>query len=130
MGKLTQVIFICSPYKPEADDPSEAAKEVQNNIKMARLSAEMVTLTDDVPLAPVLYFNQFLRGESNAEKWLKFALHWLDWSDELWVVGHRIDADMVSCINRAKELDIPIKCVQNPETTLKQLMDEVLQEKR
>ena len=64
-----------------------------------------------LPLAPHLYFTQFLEDgdEKEREEGMALGMRWLAVSDELWVFGERISKGMSIEIEKAKRKGQPIR---------------------
>ena len=56
-----------------------------------------------LPLAPHLYFTQFLKDEDAQERatGIRFGMEWLEAADEVWVFGESISEGMAAEIKRA-----------------------------
>jgi len=50
-------VFICSPYRPVGEDPET---ELRKNIDQAKRACRLAVSRGLIPLAPHLYFTQFL----------------------------------------------------------------------
>lgn len=102
-GKRTRLVYICSRYK---DDPDRNVQKAQEYCR------EALELWPDVlPLAPHVYFTQFLDDSVPRERALGLAagISLLDICDELWVYGMENPSEgMAAEIAYAKEHGIPI----------------------
>ncbi len=60
---------------------------------------------------PHLYFTQFLKDEDAQERntGMKLRMRWLEEADELWVFSNTISRGMVAEIERAHELNKPVR---------------------
>ena len=56
----TRLVFICSPYRPQSDDPAEQARELLRNIKLAKIGCRLPLNTAVPPITPHLLYPQFL----------------------------------------------------------------------
>lgn len=116
-GKRTRLVYICSRYKDAPD------RNVQKAQEYCREALEL--WPDVLPLAPHVYFTQFLDDSVPRERALGLAagISLLDMCDELWVYGlDNPSAGMIAEIEHAKEHGIPVidaaelyKTVRNPE---------------
>ena len=106
-------VVISSPYRAVSDDPLQRAQEKQRNILMARAACRLALRRDYVPIAPHLYFPQFLRDDEPAERrvGIETALRCIGYCDELWAIGDRISEGMADEIAYANEIGIPIRCI-------------------
>lgn len=98
-------IFISSPL----------AGDYNNNIKNAQQYCREVLLQGYIPLAPHVYYTNFLKEENEVERQLgmDIGLRWLAESDELWVYNYNgISKGMKVEIEMAKRLNIPIKYME------------------
>lgn len=95
-------IFVSSPL----------AGDYKNNIKKAQEYCREVLLQGYMPLAPHVYYTNFLQEENEAERQLgmDMGLRWLAESDEIWVFNQNgISKGMQVEIDMATKLNIPIK---------------------
>lgn len=69
-----------------------------------------------LPLAPHLYFTQFLKDEDAQERatGIRFGMEWLEAADEVWVFGESISEGMAAEIKRAYELKKPVRNLPEP----------------
>lgn len=105
--RLTKkMIYVCSPYRAETDE------EVKNNVDYAIGSCRYVidNVPDAVPLAPHIYFTQFLNDRAAADrlKGIEAGIALLGLCDELWVFGEKISDGMAAEIAYAKKAGIPV----------------------
>lgn len=119
-GKRTRLVYICSRYK---DDPDWNVQKAQEYCREA-----MELWSDVLPLAPHVYFTQFLDDRVERERALGLAagISLLDMCDELWVYGlDNPSVGMAAEIEHAREHGIPVidaaelyKAGRNPEQAL------------
>ena len=97
----TKKVFICSPYKGN----------VEKNTARARVYCRFAFDSGFVPVAPHLYFPQFLDDNDKDERaaGCKYGLEQLWQCRELWVFGERISDGMRAEIELAKDLKIPVR---------------------
>ena len=97
---LTRVIrqnrfaYICSPYR---DNP-------RVNVMRARQYCKFAVSKGRIPLAPHLYFPQFLSEIDEREKAMSMNLELLRLCGEVWVFGERITEGMETEIAHAERL--------------------------
>lgn len=110
MKQKHRKVFICSPFRPEGRTKEEQEKDLDLNIKAARKACMMAVENGYLPLAPHLYFPQFLSDGDAGERELgiRFGKEWLDECDELWVIGTKVTEGMESEIAMADEKGIPV----------------------
>lgn len=101
-------VFICSPYRASNPDPVGRAREIQNNLDLAREGCRIAVERGYVPIAPHLFFPQFLCEETERDIGIQMGLGLLDECDELWMLGRRVTDGMAKEISYAKEHNIPI----------------------
>ena len=83
-----------------------------------------------LPLAPHLYFTQFLKDEEAQERatGIRFGMECLEAADEVWVFGETISEGMAAEIKRAHELQKPVCNLPEPgrmvELLLKRLSEQ------
>ena len=102
-SKHTRLVYICSRYK---DDPERNVQKAQEYCREA-----MELWPDVLPLAPHVYFTQFLDDSVPRERAIGLAagISLLDMCDELWVYGMQNPSEgMAAEIAYAKEHGIPI----------------------
>lgn len=120
-----KLVFICSPYRADGDDPLERAKAIQQNIQMARTGCRIAVERGFIPIAPHLYFPQFLSEETERDVGIGMGLNMLGLCDELWVLGRRVSDGMAKEISCARKLGLPVRIMENPETGAERLMKAV-----
>ena len=72
-NKKTRV-YICSPFRPVSTDPILRANEVIDNLKLAKNACTFATLRGCEPIAPHLYYPQFLNDDDEYERALGMSL--------------------------------------------------------
>lgn len=80
-----------------------------------------------LPLAPHLYFTQFLKDEDAQERatGIRFGMEWLEAADEVWVFGESISEGMAAEIKRAYPRRKPIKKTRKVEEAVDKPEDPV-----
>ena len=93
-------IFVCSPLR---------GNEASNKAK-ARQYCRDIALAGDIPIAPHIYFTQFLFDANDAERSMGIAAGTalLTLCDEVHVFGKRISTGMCAEIEVAKMCGIPV----------------------
>lgn len=93
-------IFICSPYRGDTE----------NNLILARYWCKQAIEQEDLPIAPHLYFPQFLDDNDSDQRELgiRYGLSLLKQCDELWICGCTITEGMSQEISCAVKLGIHI----------------------
>ena len=97
---LTRVIrqnrfaYICSPYR---DNP-------RVNIMRARHYCKFAVSKGRIPIAPHLYFPQFMSEEMERERVMQMNFELLKLCSEVWVFGDRITEGMEAELARAGRL--------------------------
>ena len=86
---LPRKIFVCSPYRPTSQDEKCRKDELEANIRRAKMACRILSTPGFLPLAPHLYFTQFLKDEEKQERntGIQLGMQWLEEADELWVFG-------------------------------------------
>ena len=102
--------FICSPFRPRGATARQKAEDLRHNRQLARLACGYAVSRGYMPLAPHLFFPEFLSEDVPGEReaGIQFGLDWLSGCDELWVIGNRITEGMKREIAVAEELGIPV----------------------
>ena len=69
-----KLVYICSPLRPILTNEPERTEELNTNIKLARDACTLAVYRGFLPVAPHLYFPQFLNDDVAAERNLGLAL--------------------------------------------------------
>lgn len=103
-------VYICSPFRPISTDPVLAANELIDNLKLAKDACTFATLRGCEPIAPHLYYPQFLNDNDDYERALgmELGINALRTCNELWIISPRISSGMSTEIRTAKQLGIPV----------------------
>ena len=123
-------IFVCSPYRPTSKTEECRKDELMANINRAKTACRILTTLGFLPMAPHLYFTQFLKDEDAQERatGIRFGMQWLEAADEVWVFGETISEGMAAEIKRAHELQKPVCNLPEPgrmvELLLKRLSEQ------
>lgn len=90
-------VYVCSPY----------SGNVEHNIEKAKDFCNEVLLEGNMPIAPHLYFTQFMddNNPTQREKALEFNKVLIDFCDELAVFGDHISSGMAEEIKYASSTD-------------------------
>ena len=97
---LTRVIrqnrftYICSPYR---DNP-------RVNVMRARHYCKFTVSKGRIPIAPHLYFPQFMSEEMERERVMQMNFELLKLCGEVWVFGEQITEGMAMEIERARKV--------------------------
>ena len=104
------LIYICSPYRPRADNEKERAIELEQNLKVARDACTLAAYRGHIPVAPHLYFPQFLDDNKPIERYCgtNMGLELLGSCTELWIITPRISEGMSAEIKAARKKNIPV----------------------
>lgn len=94
-------IFICSPFRGD----------IEENTKAAQFFAKVIIGTGRIPIAPHLYFPQFLDEGNPNERMngIEMGLELMDVCDEVYVLGFNITEGMRFELNHAREKRIPVR---------------------
>ena len=109
-------IFVCSPYRPASKAEECKKDELMANINRAKTACRILTTLGFLPMAPHLYFTQFLKDEDAQERntGMKLGMRWLEEADELCVFGNTISEGMAAEIEKAHELNKPVRNLPEP----------------
>lgn len=120
-------IFVCSPYRPTAEDPKCQKSQLEANIYRAKTACRILSTLGFLPLAPHLYFTQFLKDEEKKEReiGMKLGLRWLEEADELWVFGDTVSEGMTAEIEKAHELNKPVRNLSEPGRVIELLLKSI-----
>lgn len=100
-------IYICSPYR--GDGTCSARKE---NVARARQYARQAALMGYIPIAPHLYFTQYLDDNVPQERQLglKFGIELLQECAELWCFGLDSPSEgMRAELDAARKYGVPVR---------------------
>lgn len=94
-------IYICSPYRGN----------IKTNIRNAQECCRKAVLRHHLPIAPHLYFPQFLNDKDESERALgiNYAMSLLNKCDQLWICSDKISEGMSAEIAEAKKLGIRVR---------------------
>ena len=98
------------------------------NINCAKTACRILTTLGFLPMAPHLYFTQFLKDEDAQERntGMKLGMHWLEEADELWVFGNTISEGMATEIEKAHELNKkPVRNLPEPGRVVELLLKSI-----
>ena len=98
--KEAPFVYICSPYR---SDP-------RMNVLRARRYCRFAVGKGRIPLAPHLFFPQFLSESSERDVAFRMNFELLKLCDEIWVFGDELSEGMVLELSRAKTLCKTIRC--------------------
>lgn len=120
-------IFVCSPYRPTSETEACRKCELESNIKRAKTACRFLSTLGFLPLAPHLYFTQFLKDRRAHERdtGIKLGLRWLEEADEVWVFGNKISEGMAVEIKKAHELNKPVRNLPEPERAIELLVKHI-----
>lgn len=93
-------IFICSPYRGD----------IKNNVEVTKYWCKQVIDDGNIPVAPHLYFPQFLNDDDSSERQLglELSIHLLKTCDELWICSADVTEGMSHEIAVAVQQNIQI----------------------
>lgn len=124
---VPKIVFICSPYRPTAKDVEDQTDELESNIDRARKACGIAATLGFMPLAPHLYFTQFLNDgdKQQREKGMAYGMQWLERADEVWVFGDKVSAGMKAEIKRAGELGKTVRKLPEPSRLVELMLKEL-----
>ena len=105
------LVYICSPLRPVSPDVSAHPDELKANLRLACDACTFAAVRGFIPVAPHLYFPQFLDDNKPAERTLgmDMGLELLRKCEALWIVSRRISYGMSAEIKEAQKHGIPVK---------------------
>lgn len=108
--KKQKHVYICSPLRPVSTDPILRANELIDNLKLAKDACTFAALRGCDPVAPHLFYPQFLDDNDPTERALgmELGLKALRSCDELWIISPRISSGMSAEIKEAQKYGIPV----------------------
>lgn len=124
MSNAITTIFVCSPYRAMSKDPATAKAQLAANIERAKMACRMLAKLGYLPLAPHLYFTQFLEDGDAGERaeGMVLGMEWLAQADELWAFGDEITDGMSQEISAAKEMNKPVRMMPEPSQLITDLL--------
>ena len=83
--------------------------DVEKNLKLAKFAARVLINSGYIPIAPHLYFPQFLDDNDQYEriKGIKMGVELMKECDRMWIIGTTITNGMEYEINEAKKAKVP-----------------------
>ena len=105
------LVYICSPLRPVSPDVSAHPDELKANIRLACDAYTFAAVRGFIPIAPHLYFPQYLDDNKPMERTLgmNMGLELLRKCEALWIVSHRISYGMSAEIKEAQKYSIQVK---------------------
>ena len=94
IARENKFVYICSPYR---NNP-------RANVMRARNYCKFAVTRGKIPLAPHLYFPQFMSETAERDKAMRMNFELLKLCGELWVFGDEITEGMAAEIARAKKV--------------------------
>ena len=94
VARQNRFTYICSPYR---DNP-------RVNIMRARQYCKFAVSKGRIPLAPHLYFPQFMSDATEREAAMQMNFELLRLCNEVWVFGDKITEGMAAEIERARKV--------------------------
>ena len=103
-------VYICSPFRPISTNPILTANELIDNLKLAKDACTFAALRGCEPVAPHLYYPQFLNDDDEVERTLgmELGIRALRSCDELWIMSCRISSGMSAEIKEAQKCGIRV----------------------
>ena len=79
-------VYICSPLRPRGETEEERKKDLHRNQQLARFACRYATEHGYMPLAPHIYFTQFMDDDDpqDREDGIRYGLKWLEDCEEIW----------------------------------------------
>lgn len=105
-----KLVYICSPLRPVSPTVTDHPDELANNIKLACDACTLAAYRGFIPVAPHIYFPQFLSDDVDSERsiGMNMGLELLRNCDELWIISPRISSGMSAEIKEAQKCGIPV----------------------
>ncbi len=120
-------VYVCSPYRAKSTEPKTARAEIAANIDRARGMCRLLLKLGYMPVAPHLFFPQFLDecDVREREEGMQLGAELLKRCDELWAVGDEISEGMAAEIASAEELGIVVRMMPEPQVLLDMIIREL-----
>lgn len=97
--KWKPLVYICSAY----------SGDIEKNTENARKYCRFAVNRKAIPIAPHLFFPQFMSEESERELAMFMDMVLLGKCEEVWVFGNTISKGMSREIKKAKKRNMPIR---------------------
>ena len=96
-----KIVYICSPYRGN----------IPLHVAQAKTMCRFVLKKGAIPLAPHLYFPQFMNDMNHTEResTMEMNMQLMELCDEVWVFGDRITKGMSAEIFNAEMSDIHVR---------------------
>ncbi len=96
-----KIIYICSPYRGN----------IPLHVAQAKTMCRFALKKGAIPLAPHLYFPQFMNDMNHTEREsaMEMNMQLMELCDEIWVFGDRITKGMSAEIFNAEMSGIPVR---------------------
>lgn len=107
-----KMIYVCSPYRPTAGTPKLKEIQKERNVLLVKNACKNVAEKGYIPIAPHLYFTQFLDDGKPEERTFgrTLGIAAMDYCDELWIFTEGLISDgMLKEIVLAADLEIPVR---------------------
>lgn len=97
---MNKLIYVCSPYRGD----------IKTNTEQAKGYCRIIVQEGDIPIAPHLFFPQFMSDSKAAERKraMEMNLEIMCHCDEVHFFGHQISFGMFQEIQAAKKMGIPV----------------------
>lgn len=108
--KKTKYVYICSPFRPKSITEPERTEELKGNIRLACDACTLAAYRGFIPVAPHLYFPQFLSDDNLKERemGMSMGIKLLKHCSQLWLITPRISEGMSAEIKEAQRRGIPV----------------------
>lgn len=102
------LIYICSPLRPVSS--TNPTLELSANLRLARDACTLACYRGCIPIAPHLYFPQFLDDNDPSQRALgmSIGIQTIKHCDALWIVSKRISVGMSAEIKEAKKASVKV----------------------
>lgn len=124
MGNAITTIFVCSPYRAMSKEPATAKSQLAANIERAKMACRMLAKLGYLPLAPHLYFTQFLEMAMHGNGRKEWCWGWSGWHRQTncGLLGDEITDGMSQEISAAKEMNKPVRMMPEPSQLITDLL--------
>lgn len=102
------LVYICSPLRPVSS--TNPTLELSSNLRLARDACTLACYRGYTPIAPHLYFPQFLDDNKPSEReiGLSIGIQAIKHCEALWIVSKRISSGMSAEIKEAKRVGVKV----------------------
>lgn len=105
---IMKIVYVCSPYKGD----------IGENVKYAQKCCREIVNNNNIPIAPHLFFPQFMNEETERKMALEMNKRFIDVCDVVYVFGSNISEGMKFELDYAKSIGKEVVYFPNGQINL------------